>query len=286
MGKKVVVIGVNGQLGIDLMRAYADLSPVGLTHEEIEVASADSVTKVLGDLKPDLVINTAAYHKVDDCEKNPGAAFNVNATGAMNLARASEAGKFDLLHLSTDYVFDGTKRSPYLETDLPHPLNVYAMSKLAGEHAIAAYASRGYVVRSSGIYGHNRCRAKGGKNFIDTMLGLAREGKKIRVVNDEVLTPTYTVDLARQIRTLTETGAYGLYHITNDGECSWYEFAGEIFRNAGLSPDLEAVSTSEFYSPVRRPSYSVLENAGLRSLGIDGMRAWRESLKAYFQTKQ
>ncbi len=283
---KVVIIGANGQLGMDLMAAYRDLSPVGLTHEEIEIANADSVRKVLMPLSPDLVINTAAYHKVDDCEKNPLRAFEVNAVGAMNLAKVSEEAKFVLVHISTDYVFDGAKRAPYVEADLPHPLSVYAASKLAGEHAVAAYASRGIVVRSSGLYGHNKCRAKGGKNFIDTMLGLARDGKKIRVVNDEVLTPTYTVDLARQVRELAASGACGLYHATNNGACSWYEFAREIFRNAGLAPDLEAVSAAEFYSPVKRPAYSVLDNAGLQKLGIDRMPVWRDSLNAYFQQKQ
>lgn len=282
---KLVVIGANGQLGMDLMKVFADVNPVSLTHSDIEVSNIDSVAGALSSLKPSLVINTAAYHKVDDCEKNPERAFQVNSLGPLNLARVAESQQFELLHISTDYVFDGEKRVPYMESDTPHPLNVYAVTKVAGEHLVSANASRHYIVRSSGLYGHNRCRAKGGRNFIDTMLALANEGKSIRVVEDEVLTPTYTYHLALQIRELVGTHAYGLYHATNNGYCSWYEFAQEIFRLAGLHPDLKPSSVKETMSSVKRPSYSVLENVALQSLGIDRMPLWKDSLAHYFQHK-
>jgi len=282
---KLVVIGANGQLGMDLMKVFADVNPVPLTHGDIEVSDIDSVAGTMSSLKPTLVINTAAYHKVDDCEKNPDRAYQVNSLGPLNLARVADSQQFELLHISTDYVFDGKKQVPYVETDVPHPLNVYGVTKVAGEHLMAANASRYYVVRSSGLYGHNKCRAKGGRNFIDTMLALANEGKNIRVVEDEVLTPTYTYHLALQIRELVGTHAYGLYHATNNGYCSWYEFAREIFRLAGLHPDLKPSSVKETLSPVKRPSYSVLENAALQSLKIDRMPQWKESLAHYFQHK-
>jgi dTDP-4-dehydrorhamnose reductase len=278
---KVAIIGANGQLGMDLMAVYADSQPVGLTHEDIEISNLDSVSGVLGSISPSLVINTAAYHKVDDCEKNPARSFEVNALGAANLAKISESQGFDLVHVSTDYVFDGLKGKPYVESDMPNPLNMYAVTKVAGEHLVAANASRHYIVRSSGLYGHNRCRAKG-RNFIDTMLAFAKEKPEIRVVEDEILTPTYTYHLAIQIRELASTHAYGLYHATNQGQCSWYEFAQAIFEFAGLKPNLLPTTVKNFASPIKRPSYSVLENAGLKKLGVDHLPPWRESLKHYF----
>jgi len=281
---KVAIIGANGQLGMDLMRAFGDLEAVPLNHGDIEIGDIDSVSRALAAIKPAIVVNTAAYHKVDDCEKNPDRSFQVNALGALNLARITQDLKSELVHISTDYVFDGKKAQPYVESDLPHPLNVYAASKVAGEHFIAAYSDRHYVVRSSGLYGHNKCRAKG-RNFIDTMLALAGEGKDIRVVQDEVLTPTYTYYLALQVRDLVKTESYGLYHATNNGSCSWYEFAREIFKNADLQPNLQPVSAKDFPSPIKRPSYSVLDNAALRSLGIDEMPHWKDSLEHYFKSK-
>jgi dTDP-4-dehydrorhamnose reductase len=280
----VVIIGANGQLGTDLMRIFADVNPKGLTHSDIEISDDRSVTSVLFSIQPELIINTAAYHKVEECEKNPGRSFEVNAVGAMNLARAADMLKSELLHISTDYVFDGKKRVPYRETDLPHPLNTYAVTKLAGEHYIQAHCPRYYVVRSSGLYGHNLCRAKGG-SFIDKMLTLAKERKEVRVVRDEILTPTYTFHLAQQIRELVETHSYGVYHITNNGFCSWYEFAQEIFRLAGIAVAVTPTTSKEFASPVKRPGYSVLENAALQTLGIDHMPDWKESLAHYFRNK-
>lgn len=281
----VAIIGGNGQLGMDLMKVFAAENPVSLTHADIEIDNIDSVTKTLLSLKPDLVINTAAYHKVDDCEKFPDRSFQVNAIGALNLARVSESLNARLVHVSTDYVFDGKKGSPYLETDLPNPLNVYAVSKVAGEHFVAAYSSRYYIVRSSGLYGHSPCRAKG-RNFIETMLKLSKEKPELRVVNDEILTPTYTFHLAEQIKELVRTDAYGLYHVTNNGSCSWFQFANEIFKHAGVNIPVIPVSAKEFPSTIKRPSYSVLENAKLQSLGIDHMPQWQESLTHYFSTNK
>ena len=278
----IAVIGANGQLGMDLMAAFADEGPKGLTHDDIEITDRGSVARVLRELKPDLVINTAAYHKVEDCEKNPERSLQVNSLGAHNLAVVTSSMNVDLLHISTDYVFDGKKRSPYLETDPTHPLNVYAVTKLAGEQFIAANASRYYVVRSSGLYGHNRCRAKG-RNFIETMLALAKEKKEVRVVRDEVLTPTYTFHLAEQIRELVATRAYGLYHVTNNGSCSWYEFACAIFDRAGVSVNITPTTVKEFASPVQRPHYSVLANSALQALSLDRMPEWGESLGHYFK---
>ena len=280
----VVVIGGNGQLGADLMKAFADESPVSLTHAGIAIEHLDSVSVALSGLKPDIVVNTAAYHKVDDCEKNPARSFEVNAVGAMNLAKVCESMGAPLVHISTDYVFDGRKQTPYVETDLPNPLNTYAVTKVSGEYYIQAYCEKHYVVRTSGLYGHSPCRAKG-RNFIDTMLKLSKEKPELRIVDDEILTPTYTLHLAEQIRELVKRPEYGVYHVTNNGFCSWYEFALEIFKHAGVSIPVIPVSAKEFPAPIKRPSYSVLENNRLQALGIDQMPHWRDSLAHYFASK-
>lgn len=282
---KVAIIGSNGQLGVDLMKVFDDLNPTGLTHADISIDDFDSVTTALTALKPDLVLNTAAYHKVDECEKQPLRSYEVNAIGAMNLAKVCESNGSALLHISTDYVFDGAKKAPYTETDLPHPLNVYAITKLCGEHYVQAFSTKHYVVRSSGLYGHSPCRAKGGRNFVETMLKLASEKPELRIVNDEVLTPTYTFHLAQQIRELVKHEAYGVYHVTNNGSCSWYEFACEIFKLTNTNIPVTPISAKEFAAPLKRPTYSVLENAMLQSLGIDAMPHWKESLSHYFKTK-
>jgi dTDP-4-dehydrorhamnose reductase len=261
---KAAIVGANGQLGVDLMKAFAGDEVVGLMHAEITIEDLDSVQSVIGSLKPDVVVNTAAFHKVDDCEKDPARSFAVNALGALNLAKACQSVGAALAHVSTDYV--------------------YAVTKLAGEHFVQTYADRHYVVRTCGLYGHSPCRAKG-RNFIDTMLKLAKEKPELRVVNDEILTPTYTYHLAQQIRELVTKPAYGVYHVTNNGSCSWYEFAMEIFRLAGVSIPVVPVSQKEFPAPIKRPSYSVLENRRLQELGIDRMPQWKASLEHYFATK-
>jgi dTDP-4-dehydrorhamnose reductase len=188
-----------------------------------------------------------------------------------------------VIHVTTDYVFDGNKNQPYVETDRPQPLNVYGNSKLAGEHFVSSVCPRHFVLRTSALYGKNPCRAKGGLNFVELMRKLAREGKDIKVVDSEFVTPTSTADVARQIVKLSECDAYGLYHASAEGSCSWYEFANEIFALSGLRPSLKVASTSDFPSKVRRPAYSVLENAGLKAIGLNVFRPWQEGLKEYLE---
>jgi dTDP-4-dehydrorhamnose reductase len=274
------VVGASGQLGHDLVEQFAAYDVVGLTHEELEITDAGAVRDVLGALRPRVVINAAAFHDVPRCESEEVAAFAANAVAPRHLARACAALGARLVHVSTDYVFDGSKGAPYVETDRPNPLNVYAISKLAGEHAVLSDGGDHQVVRSSGLYGRWPCRAKGG-NFIDTMFRAARERPEVRVVTDEVLTPTWTWDLAAQIRVLALDGPAGLFHATGQGSCSWYEFARVIFDVAGLTTPLEPTTVAAFPSPVRRPTYSVLDNAALRGASLDRMRHWREALEDY-----
>jgi len=281
---RVVVIGATGQLGSDVVEAFRADAVTGLAHDDLEITDGEAVRSTLERVRPELVVNAAAFHNVPRCETEEARAFAVNAIAPRQLARACTALGARLVHVSTDYVFDGGKCAPYVETDRPNPLNVYAISKLAGEYGVLNDGGSHQVVRSSGLYGVRPCRAKGG-NFIDTMFKLAAERPEVRVVNDEVLTPTFTHDLAAQIRTLAREAAPGLYHATNEGSCSWYEFARAIFDLAELKTPLLPTSVKEFASPVRRPTYSVLENAALRASGLGTMRPWREALEDYLRRR-
>jgi dTDP-4-dehydrorhamnose reductase len=239
---------------------------------------------VLLPLEPRLVLNATAYNLVDEAEADPVSAFQVNATGPRNLALAARELGAVLVHVSTDYVFSGSRRQPYAETDPLDPLSVYGVSKAAGEMLVRAVWPEHFIVRTCGLYGLAGSRGKGG-NFVETMLRLAASGQAIRVVDDQVLTPTHTADLAVQIARLAGTEAYGTYHATSQGECSWYEFAAEIFRQAGLDPRLEPQTTAEAGRRARRPPYSVLDNQGLRRLGLDVMPGWRQSLETYLAAR-
>ncbi len=280
---KVVVVGANGQLGSDISAYFSSRCELsGLTHEQIEITNLDNVRNVLSALTPDVVINTAAYHNVPKCEEDPLRSFEINGLGALNLARLSEELSFKLVHYSTDYVFDGAKGKPYLEDDCPNPLNVYALTKLDGEKLIQNYSERYFILRVAGIYGLTPCRAKGG-NFIDTMVKASAARPLVKVVNDEVLTPTSTQEIARNTWELIQTDAYNLYHMTAQEAVSWYDFARVIFDELDLKTPLESCSASEFPSPVKRPLYSALENGNLKKQNLDLMSHWRTALSEYLQ---
>ncbi|MFH1415457.1 MAG: dTDP-4-dehydrorhamnose reductase [Elusimicrobiota bacterium] len=278
-------MGANGQLGCDLTRVLSDKDTSTLTHDDIEIGDYQTVKEVLGSIKPEIIINTAAYHNVEECEKNELEAFRINSIGAKNLAVAAESIGATLIHISTDYVFDGKKNSPYIEHDTPNPLNTYGLSKLAGECYIRNNTGKYFIIRTTGLYGMHQCRAKSG-NFIDTMLRLAREKKEIKVVNDQILSPTYTLDLAHKIAELADTDKYGLYHIVNSGFCSWYDFAKKIFEYSDIKADLQPVRSDEFPSSVKRPSYSVLDSINFELAGIGKPRKWTEALMAYIEKRR
>jgi dTDP-4-dehydrorhamnose reductase len=283
---KAVVIGASGQLGADLCRVLStqEVSVVPLTHKDLDVTDAAQVEKTLSSIRPDVVISTAAFHKVEQCEKEPVPSFAVNAIGPWNLALACRRNNAALVHFSTDYVFDGKHRRPYTEQDLPAPVSVYGTSKLAGECLIPFNCARHFTIRTCGLYGVAGSAGKGG-NFVETMLKKAAEGAPIRVVNDQTLTPTFTGDLAEAVAQLIRTDAYGLYHISAEGECSWFEFARKIFELEELSVDLMPVSTAEFYSPVQRPAYSVLSKQKLSGLGLS-MPKWDDGLARYLAARR
>jgi dTDP-4-dehydrorhamnose reductase len=279
----VAVIGANGQLGRDVSSAFAEEghSVTGLTHQDIEISSLASVREALGGLRPELVVNTSAFHHVEKCEADPAQAFAVNGIGARNLAQITEETGATLMHVSTDYVFDGQKNTPYTEDDVPAPLNVYGNTKFSGELFVRSMNSRHFVVRTSAIYGENPCRAKGGLNFVELMLKLSKERKELRVVDDEFVSPTRTAQIARQLAVLSRSSDYGLYHATAEGSCSWFEFAAAIFELTKTKIYLEPARPGEFPARVPRPKYSVLENQGLKIMSLNVFSHWKKGLEDY-----
>jgi len=284
---KVLVTGANGQLGTDLCKVLQHFEVIPLAHKDIEITDMDSVKQALNKYKPDIIINTAAYVRVDDCEIEQDKAFLINALGARNVAVVVQELGAKLVHLSTDYVFGGDaqpRTTPYTEFDTPILLSVYGKSKLAGENFVRHLCQKHFIIRSSGLFGVAGASGKGG-NFVETILRLARERSELRVVNDQVFSPTYTKDLAGKIAQLINTEYYGIFHITNKGYCSWYQFATEILRLAGLKTPIIPVTSDEYPQKARRPRFSVLDNYHLRLLGMDDMRPWQEALRDYMICK-
>ena len=279
--RHIAIIGSAGQLGTDLQPALAGARLTGLTHADLDVTDAERTRTVLTALRPDVVINTSAYHKVDICEDTPVESFAVNATGAYHLARLAAELDFTLVHFSTDYVFRGDEPTPRREADATEPTSVYGASKLAGEKLVRAYAPKHFVIRSTGLYGVAGASGKGG-NFVETMIRLGTAGP-VRVVDDQVMTPTATADLAAAVAALLEREAagevaYGLYHVTSGGQCSWYQFACTIFELCGMRVDCTPITTAESGAKARRPAFSVLDHGKWMRAGFAELRPWREAL--------
>jgi dTDP-4-dehydrorhamnose reductase len=278
---KIMIIGADGQLGADLCQVVPQAEQIPLTHKDIDVTDRSQVQAVFKKYRPDTVINTAGYSRVDDAEDHETLAFSVNTIAVKYLADACRESGAALVHLSTDYVFDGQKTTPYEESDNPNPQSIYGVSKAAGENCLKYILEKYFIIRSSGLYGCAGCKGKGGGNFIENMIGRAADRPELNVVTDEIVSPTYTRDLAAKIYQLVQTGHYGLYHIANHGECSWYEFTVKIFELLGQKVTVNKVLSSEYKTKARRPHYSVLKNGRLAALGLDDLRPWPEALKAY-----
>lgn len=273
----ILVVGAKGMLGQDLLRVLpGDVRGVDI--DEIDITSGESVRKVLLTLKPTAVVNAAAYTDVDGCETKRDLAMAVNGTGVGNLAEVSRQIGACLVQVSTDYVFDGSKNSPWVEDDPTSPLSVYGMSKLAGEENARTNPSH-LVVRTQWLYGLH------GRNFVETMLRLAGDKDELAVVDDQVGSPTWTMDLSLAIRSLLEKGCRGTYHAANAGSCSWNEFARAIFADAGLTIKVNAMSTAELGRPAPRPLYSVLDCGKLtRDTGFKPP-SWRSALRQYLHER-
>ena len=282
---KILIIGADGQLGTELVKVIPAQERIAVTVKELDITDKEKTLSCLKKIKPSIVINTAAYNLVDQAEDSVELAFQVNAVGAANVALACRELEAALVHLSTDYVFDGTKRSPYLESDAPNPLSVYGTAKLAGELCVRNILAKYFIVRTSGLFGVAGCLGKGGGNFIEKIIEKAKTQSELRVVFDETFSPTYALDLAGKIYELALTRNYGLYHIVNHGECSWHELAAKIFELIGKKIKIHAVPAAEIKAKAKRPVFSVLNNAKLAELGLDDLRPWPEALKAYLIEK-
>ncbi|HEY0984725.1 dTDP-4-dehydrorhamnose reductase [Schlesneria sp.] len=281
---RVAVIGARGQLGSDLVaRLGAQAIPLG--HADIDISDAASVTSVLDRERPNAVINCAAYNFVDKAETEREAAMLTNRRGPGLLADYCREHDLKLVHVGTDYVYDGrTGNRPWKEEDEPLPISTYAASKYAGEQLVRAHCPRHFVVRTCGLYGQNAMHGKG--NFVETMLRLGRERPELKVVEDQRCTPTATANLASAILDLVKTEEYGLYHATNAGSCSWYEFAKEIMRQSHLPTNVIPITTAEYGARARRPHYSVLDCSKLERVLGWNMPTWQEALATYLNERQ
>lgn len=281
---RVAIIGAAGLLGSDLMRAFADAKPIGLPRHLFDLEEPTAIAKMLAHHKPDLVINTAAYHNVDLCEMRPDRAMAVNALAVDLLATQCAAAGVALAQISTDYVFDGTATTPYAETDAVRPLNAYGISKVAGESFVWRNSERAYVFRTTGLYGLGGGSGKG-LSFIERILTSAAEGTPIRVVTDVTCAPSYTLHVAQAIRRIVDRGIFGTYHVTNSGGCTWYDFARSALAAAGFDNEIEATTSRAFPSLARRPAYSVLGHAAMDAAGLPKMATWEDGIVAYLGAK-
>lgn len=283
---KILVTGAKGQLGSQIINILkegkselGDINPMyksskilGVDIEDLDIASITDVQAFMEKEKPDIVINSAAYTNVDGCEENKEDAFKVNALGVRNLAKACEKIGAKLIHVSTDYVFEGEGTVPYCEYDVPNPVSVYGKTKLLGEKYIQQFCSKYFILRTAWLYGYN------GKNFVKTIMKAAKERGHLDVVNDQRGNPTNAEDLAYHILKVALTEEYGIYHCTGKGECSWYDFACKIVEYAGIDCTVSPVTSEQYKRAAKRPSYSSLDNMMLRCTVGDDMREWKEAL--------
>lgn len=287
----ILITGSKGQLGTELRRlittgvaeigpvpdAYKDARVLYCDLDELDITNEQACRQIVDNNEIELIINCAAFTNVDACESAPELAAAVNSDGPRNLARAAQQAGAVLVHVSTDYVFSGEGHTARVETDTPHPQSVYGQTKLAGEQQVAAECDRHFIVRTAWLYGYE------GSNFVKTILRLARENGKIKVVDDQFGSPTSANDLAYELLKLALTNEYGIYHCTNNGTCSWFEFASAIVDKAGIPCEKLPCSTEEFPRPARRPAFSVLDNARLRASIGDEMRDWPVALDSYLE---
>ncbi len=277
--KKIIVTGCNGQLGHAVNKQYAGSTEYELINTdvgELDITSVDDVMKFVRDIRPYAIINCAAYTAVEACEKEEDLAFRINAIGARNLSIAANETGAKLMHISTDYVFDGEGTRPYRETDPTGPQGAYGRTKLAGEEFVKEFSDRHFILRTAWLYGE-------GKNFVRTMLRLSETNDKVRVVRDQVGSPTSAAELAKAIAYLLPTENYGLFHATCEGDCSWAQFTEEIFRLAGKKTVVEAITSEEYGAAVKRPSYSILDNYMFRMTSDFQFADWHDAIREYLE---
>lgn len=275
---RILITGASGMLGHDLQRTLKNHELILYNSKNLDITNKNLVSEKINEMKPDILINSAAYTNVDDCETNYEEAHKVNALGPKNLATVCKDLKIPLVHISTDYVFDGKKTEPLKENDNLGPQTAYGKTKLEGEQFIQKILDEYFIIRTAWLYG---CE---GNNFVKTMLNLSKSHNEINVVNDQIGSPTFTYDLAKGISEIIKTDKYGVYHLTNSGSCSWYEFSKEIFKLANINVKVTPVTTEEFPRPAPRPKYSVLSNDKWIKQGFKPLRNYKEALKEYLLT--
>lgn len=287
MQRKVVIFGGGGQLGIELGREFERRRwhVQRCDRQSLDITDAARVEDLVATADPQVVINAAAYNHVDIAEREPLAAYQANALAVRNIAMACRQTDAQLVHYSTDYVFDGTKGSPYVETDSPHPLGAYAVSKLGGELYAQAYLDNPLIIRVSGVFGPGGMFTARG-NFVELMLRLASSPNPIRVVEDHVASPTYAPAIALRTADMVERKIRGLFHLGGGEAISWYHYAKLIFELAGVSPQLQATDEREYRTAARRPKYSALSNSKLEAAGIEAMPALREAVQDYLRQRE
>ena len=274
---KVLVTGIGGQLGYDVIKELEKRSfdCIGADRAEFDITDFEAAHKFITDYMPDAVIHCSAYTAVDKAEDESELCHLVNAVGTENIAKICEEIDAKMIYISTDYVFDGTKDGYYDVDDIPNPLNVYGKTKLEGEIAVQKILEKYFIVRISWVFGIN------GNNFVKTMLRLGKERSELNIVADQIGSPTYTVDLAILLVYMIQTEKYGIYHVTNEGECSWAEFAEEIFRIAGMNVKVNYITTAEYHTKAKRPKNSRLSKDKLEEYGIHKLPNWQEAVDAY-----
>ncbi|MEO0075416.1 MAG: dTDP-4-dehydrorhamnose reductase [candidate division WOR-3 bacterium] len=276
---RILVTGARGMLGTDLcvLLKQKQISPIELDLPKFDITNINQAINTIKQHKPEIIIHLAAFTDVDRAEENKADAYAVNTQGTWAVALAAQECKAKLLYISTDYVFDGSKNKPYHENDQPNPINYYGLTKLLGERAITQHLKQYYIVRTAWLFGKN------GNNFVKTIIKLAQEKDDLEVVNDQIGSPTYTKDLSQAIYNLIQTDKYGIYHITNAGYCSWYEFACEIIKQAELNTQITPVSSDKINRKAKRPAYSVLDNHKYEQTCQDKLRSWQEALRYYLR---
>ncbi len=277
---KILITGSEGMLGHDLVRVLSTQHQVIATDiDDLDITNLDQTIESIRRIGPDAVIHSAAYTNVDGCESNADLAFQVNALGARNVAIACQENGASMVYFSTDYVFDGEKGSPYLEYDTTNPRSIYGQSKQWGEMLVKEVLMRHCIIRTSWLYGTN------GKNFVTTMLDLAKKEQELKVVNDQIGSPTYTLDLARAVLQMLDKPLFGTFHLTNSDICTWYDFALEIFALAGIAVNITPIGSDELKRPAFRPKYSVLKNYMWQLEGFDPLRSYKEALTEFMGVK-
>ena len=274
---KILVTGVKGQLGYDVVKALESRGhqPVGVDHEEMDLMNNNMIQNFIMNLKPEAIIHCAAYTAVDQAEEEVEICYQINAEAVKVIAECAKTLDIPMIYISTDYVFDGTKASEYVETDIPNPINVYGASKLKGEQYVQQLLEKFYIVRISWVFGIN------GNNFIKTMQRLGNEQDQLNIIHDQVGSPTYTAHLAPLLVDMIETDQYGIYHATNEEYCSWYEFADEIFKQSQLDVTLHPITTDQYKTKAKRPLNSKMSKQKLSDYGFHRLPTWQEALKNY-----